>query len=373
MPTMTDTPPADPPPDAPAPDPDPDGPEELLAQLEPAMRAAVEAEVARARLAGPSTPGAPGHPLARFRSFGQYAAHVLERGHGDEVAFRALADQITTDNPGVVPPGWVREVFGIIDRAWPLVEHLRRPAPDNGMDVNWPYFDGNYSTLVGPQVTEKTPITSVKVSLKRGTEPLRTFAGGSDISYQLLTRSDPSYLDAYMRIMAIGYAWATGAALTASLQADATGSVTIDWATADDAAVRAAVFEASVEVAEASGSPATIVAAAKDVFVRLGGLLPPSAYGTQNVTGTAQASDLRVEVSGLQVVLDLALPPGKALVTNRESAAWFSDGPFTITAEDVEKLGRDVAVWGMGAPAAILPAGIVELGTAAGTTRSRSS
>jgi hypothetical protein len=374
VPEMPDTDTIDPPAPAPVRAPAPSA-GELLAELEPAMRAAVEAEVARARLAGPSHPGDPAHPLARFRSFGHYAQYVMANGHDEAGVYRALADQVTTANPGVIPPGWVKEVHGIISHAWPLLEHLRRPAPADGMDVNWPFYDGNYGALVGPQVTEKTPIVSAVVSLKRGTEALVTYAGGSDISYQLLTRSDPSYLDAYMRIMAIGYAWATGFALSTELDTSGTGSVTIDWATATDEQIRAAVFEASVAVFMATGLPASVIAAAEDVFVRLGGMLTPAAYGTQNVTGTAQASNLEVSVSGLRVALDLAVPAGKAIATNREAAAWFESGPQVATAEDVEKLGRNVAVWGLGAAAAILPAGIVIMsatGTTTATGRGRS-
>jgi hypothetical protein len=374
MPDTTDAPAVPAPTPAPAPatagSEVPDG-GALLQALEPAMRAAVEAEVARASMAT-STPGHPAHPLARFRSLGEYAAHVLAHGHSDEAVFRALADQLTTDNPGVVPPGWVNEVFGIIDHAWPLLEALRRPAPAEGLDVNWPYFDGSYAALVGVQLAQKTPITSVKVNLKRGTEPLQTFAGGSDIAYQLLLRSSPEYLDAYMRIMATGYAWATGATLSTTLATDGTGSVTVDWATADDAAIRKAVFAASAQVAAATGSPASVVAAAEDVFGALGGALPPAVYGTQNVAGTATASTLEVNVSGLRVVLDLALPVGTALATNRQAAAWFEAGPYVITAEDVEKLGRDVAIWGLGAPAVMAAAGVVTMSAlGAGTASSR--
>jgi hypothetical protein len=48
-------------------------------------------------------------------------------------------------------------------------------------------------------------------------------------------------------------------------------------------------------------------------------------------------------------------------VSNRLAATWFEDGPFSVAAEDVEKLGQNVAVWGMGNFAATNPAGIVQL------------
>ena len=52
----------------------------------------------------------PVHPLAQFRSYGEYSKAVLE---GFES--RALFDQVTGDNPGVMPPVWLQQVRGIID------------------------------------------------------------------------------------------------------------------------------------------------------------------------------------------------------------------------------------------------------------------
>jgi hypothetical protein len=132
-------------------------------------------------------------------------------------------------------------------------------------------------------------------------------------------------------------------------------------ADADD--VRAAFFAASALVQTATGSPASFALAATDVFGIIGGLagLYPSGYGTANVAGTADAASLRVDVSGLPVIHVPGMTAGRLLVSNGQAASWFEDGPLTVAAEDVEKLGQNVAVWGMGAFGAFLPAGIVEI------------
>ena len=46
------------------------------------------------------------------------------------------------------------------------------------MSVDWPYFNGDLSTIVGEQVTQKSEITSVRVDLLKGTRAIKTFAGG---------------------------------------------------------------------------------------------------------------------------------------------------------------------------------------------------
>ena len=365
--SMTDLPPDDAPdaPDAPEPEPDEARVPVLRTVPDERLRSMVGEEVARARLAHPSA-GAPVSPLARFRSFGEYARAALD----DTTLLRVLADQVTTTNPGVIPPGWVSEVFGIIDHSSPLVAALSRPAPPEGMDVNWPYFDGDLYALVGAQATEKTAITSVKVDLKRGTEPLATYAGGSDISYQLIRRSDPSYLDAYMRIMAAAYAAVVGRVFATDLIAGSAMHVLLDPATATVDQAAAAIFEASTDVARATGQPASIIAAGDAMFVALGKAALTVQAGV--APGTASAATLSVNYAGLSVVHDPALPTGTGIATNKTAASWFQDGPFTVNAEDVEKLGRNVAVWGMGATGVTLPNGVVEISAVAGDPSSTS-
>ena len=290
------------------------------------------------------------------------AAHVESHG----LMYRALADQITTNNPGVVPPGWLNTVYGIIDRGRPAIQVLggQRALPGEGMDVNFPYYAGDIKTLVGVQATQKTAITSVRVDLLKGTEAIETFAGGSDVSYQLLRRSSPSYREAYLRIMAAGYAAATESAFEAFLLAKATTTVEFNFTTATTAdLLAAALFAASGMVRTATGAPADAVIASSDQFAAWGGLAGfwPAAYGTTNTRGTAQASTLAVNVSGLTVTEGPYLPVKTVIVTNSEAAGWYGDGPFTVVAEDVEKLGQNIAVWGMGTGVATLPAGIVKL------------
>jgi hypothetical protein len=232
-----------------------------------------------------------------------------------------------------------------------------------GMELDWPYLDPalNLDTIVAKQATEKTQIASVKVKILKGSQPIDTYAGGSDVSYQTIRRSSPSYREAYIRILTIAYARATEAAFEAQLLAVA-GSSLVLTATATADQVRAFLFAASAIVSDTTGMPATADLVSPTEFARLGGLanLWPSAYGTANVAGTAQASTLTVNVSGLPIIRAPFLTGNTHLVLNGESARWHEDGPFPISAEDVAKLGQNVAIWGMGTGATVVPKGIVK-------------
>lgn len=336
-------------------------------------------EIARIRL--PQLAEA-AHPLAVFRSLHELADATWSssaRSVGDpwertelqvQIA-RAFADQITANNPGVMAPGWLTEVFGIVEHTRRLITAIgTRPLPAQGLEIDWPYFDGDLSALVAEQVTEKTQIQSVRVDLKKGQATIKTYAGGSDISYQLIRRSTPSYRDAYLRIMNAAYALRTELAASTALQAmantAAAGWVAYNPATPDPdmAILKAALFAASVVVESATGSPADVVLASTAQFVRMGGIVVNDANPVQNTTGTGNAAQLRLNVSGLPIEHARYLTGDTIIVTNRSAVAWSEDGPMTLAAPDVQKLGEDVAVWGMGALEITAPAGVVLLAAA---------
>lgn len=362
-------------PDTPPPDDDDENNDDDENEADETVGRAAVAELVRTEVARAAVPRGriQAHPLARFDRFVDAADASWHDPELGRTIGRALADQVTTNNPGVIPPGWIQEVRGIIDAGRPTITALgANPDTGEGMDINWPYFDGDLLALVGVQATEKTPITSVRVDLKKATQALATYAGGSDISYQLIRRSSPSYRDAYLRIMAAAYSAVTDKAATDQLVARGTGHVIYDPATdADGSAFRAAVFEASVAVKQATGQPASVVLAATDVFVGVGSAMTPAPVF--NVGGTADAATLSVDVSKLEVIHSPFLPAGTAEVTNKIAAAWDEDGPHTVTAEDVERLGQNVAVWGMGALAVFVPAGVVTLSATAPVARGRKS
>jgi hypothetical protein len=237
-------------------------------------------------------------------------------------------------------------------------------AGDTGLDIYWPYYNGDLTTLVGEQVAQKTDIVSVKVSFLRGQATLKTYAGGSDVSYQLQRRSSPSYLEAYNRLLQTSYALITEMTFDAALVAGAGATVVYDpaGADADGAVLKAALFSASAKVKKATGRPADAVLAAPDVFAALGGKawLQAPQYGTQNVPGTTSAATLRVNVSGLEVVEAPGMPAGEMVISNSDAARWYEDGPFLVSAEDVAKLGTDAAIWGMGITGITVPLGVVK-------------
>jgi hypothetical protein len=321
----------------------------------------LSALMARGPVGDESTP----HPLAQFRSLGDYMLAVYNGDADPALLQRAWADQTTADNPGIMAPSWSSEVHGIVDLGRRMITGTGGPASagESGMTLAWPYFDGDLYALVGLQATEKTDVTSVKVPLKKGSADLRTFAGGSDIALQVIERGDPSYLDAYGRIMAAAYGAVTDNAYVADLVALPAAYIAYTADTIIDK-----IIEASLEVEAATGQPPSVIGIGRDIFATVAGYKDGSKrplfpfIGASNADGTLGSAGLTLDVLGIPAVpVAGAAAAGKIVVTNGAAARWVEDGPRTITAADVARLGRDVAVYGFADTAAYAPAGVVVL------------
>jgi uncharacterized protein len=307
----------------------------------------------------------PQHPLAAYRSFGEYCKAV----YNGEVEARALADQVTANNAGVLPPSWALDVKGMVDLGRPVINAsggAENPGA-SGMEIAWPYITGNLLDIVEEQANEKGEVNSVRIDIAKGSANLDTFAAGSDISYQLLQRSSPSYLDAHNRRMIASYNAVTDRKFTNDLWVGGSNTNLYNLAgDTDGSDFREKVFVASMEVEDATGAPASVVLASTAVLTAIAGWSSffPAPTGVQNVSGTATASTLAVTVSGLPVIRAKWLdtdPDRHAIVMNGESARWVEDGPNLATAENVAQLGRDVAVYGYAATAVYVPSGYVRL------------
>lgn len=328
---------------------------ESLAQLRDSL-AAIEARAYTSE---------PQHPLAQFRTFGEYCHAVM---NGDFEA-RALFDQVPANNAGVLPPNWMLDVKRIVDLGRPAINAVGGPesAGENGLEMNWPYNTATLTDIVEAQANPKDEVNSVAIDLDKGTATLATYAAGSDIAYQLLQRSSPSYLDAHNRIMLASYNTVTDRAFTQQLWGGSSNTNVYDLsADTTGAQFREEVFLASMEVEDATGAPASVVLVSTALMQAIGGwsTFIPAPYSPNNVSGVATASTLQVEVSGLRVVRAKWLDTDAdrhAIVLNGAAARWIEDGPRLVTAENVAKLGTDVAIYGYGCTAVYAPAGVVRL------------
>ena len=315
----------------------------VLAQIE-GMK-----EETRARYELPAPTDAAVVPMGK----GDWASVVLRMMSGEKISqkeleLRVAAELITTDNLGVVPEQFLSEMIGIIDPSRPFLESTRKLAtPSAGMTFNVPVITTR--PTVGVQAAEKDELTSSLTSITDTSFTPTTIGGYGDISIQLLRRSDPSYLDLYVELLAEAYGVMaddravdallaasginTGAALNPSL-----GPLFGDaWANASAVSRRL--------------SPDTIWLSSDAVRRFINAFSSTTNQPLyQNLAGNfTAAGGAGGTISGLRPVHVPALDDESydVIVGPSRGFAWAEDGTFTLQVDVPALAGREVALVGM--------------------------
>jgi len=313
-------------------------------------------------------------PLAEYGTLGEMVYAAARTGASPEVrahAARAIARRALDDttfnsgaNAALANGNLVtQELQRLVNFGRPAITAFGGPRSMGdiaGLTLNWPYFDGTLADFVAAQSAEKAAIISASVDIKLATEAVLTYAGGSDISFQVIRRGQASILDMYARIWLAAWSAVTDAAFVTELE---TGSVTVDTGAIGSLTITTAtahLITASLAVQAATGTPAEFVLASTTMFSALANLIVPS---STQIAGASNADirGLRFALGNVPVIHVAGITAGKGIVSNSSAAAWFEDGPFLASDDDVEKLGRNVAYWSLGAGARFVPAGIVEI------------
>ena len=154
---------------------------------------------------------------------GQVAKAQLAASRGDSDArdlIAALQVATVAENTGMVPPNYLRDVIGIIDSSRPFIDSIERAAlPASGMKIFTPKLGTQATVAVTAEGAEYSS-TDTTVTFQEDT--VVKFAGAGVINQELLDRSDPSFLDLYIRELAASYAQKTDA-YAAQIAADGAG------------------------------------------------------------------------------------------------------------------------------------------------------
>ena len=180
------------------------------------LRRVVEAGVA------PSAPAAPGYSM--IRSIGEYAKGLVTGDQNAVELFRTYAAATSADTYSL--PGWVGFINNLIDLNRPSWNVWSRGVlPAAGLTVDYAKVTTN-GAAVGVQSTENTAISQGNIVIDNVTANVKTYAGQTQLSKQVVERSSTPYLDTAFQAMAIAYANTTNAAVVSALGAlDFTGKV----------------------------------------------------------------------------------------------------------------------------------------------------
>jgi HK97 family phage prohead protease len=240
---------------------------------------------------------------------GQYVHAQIKAQRGDADArdlVAALEVATVSENTGMVPPNYLRDIIGIIDDSRPFINSIERaPLPASGMKIFTPKL-GTQATVAVTAEGAEFDSTDTTVTFQE--DNVVKFAGANIINVELLDRSDPSFLDLLLRELAASYAQKTDAyaAQIAAQNAASSSGGSVYAAIADGIADSYEVmrFVPNRLLVAPSGGAASIDFSALLKEVDQDGRPLFAAAAPSNAAGLMTQGSTAGTVAGLSVVVD---------------------------------------------------------------------
>jgi hypothetical protein len=270
----------------------------------------------------------------------------------------ALAQDLTTDTPGLLPTPVLGPVFEDLNFVRPVVSAIGTRAMPNG----------NGKAFIRPTITQHTTaatqtegaaVSSQKMTIASNSVTRATVAGGVFISQQDIDFSDPSALESILRDLSGQYLIKTDDIAADALVAGATASGST-WTVnqTNPASLVTALYDAAREIQEDTNFTPTHIFASPDVWEKIGRQLDadsrpvfgyansPSLLGVNALGASSQLSYLGTNVMGLELVVDNNFAANTLLVVRAAGFECYENVRGIMTVEDPELLGRNFTYYG---------------------------
>jgi HK97 family phage major capsid protein len=287
---------------------------------------------------------------------GQYAHKMLAAQRGDRSAIdfvTAAGEATTTNNAGLIPVPFMREVIGVIDNSRPFVDSIeRRALPAAGMSFRIP------RRTVAPTVAETAELGTPSDTAMQVDDlevQVVKFSGQNRVSIELLERSDPSYLDEVLRNLAASYAQQTDlyAFTEGIVGCGASGGTGYVAAIADAISDSALVMRRDPDrLLVGSTQYANILKDVDDTGRPLFTATGPSVNAAGQINRSAGT------VMGLDLVKDYNIGATNILAYPSDYAAFYESGTAQVRVNVIDTMTVEIAVYGFVALANKYPTAI---------------
>ena len=286
------------------------------------------------------------------------AAYKQHQAKSQTAIQAALAQDLTTDTPGLLPTPVLGPVFEDLNFVRPVVTALGTRAMPNGNGKAFIRPTITQHTTAGTQ-TEGSAVSSQKMTIASNTVTRSTVAGGVFISQQDLDFTDPAALESILRDLSGQYMIKTDDIAADALVNAASASGSTWTVTANDpTSLISGLYEAAKDIQAATNFTPTHLFASPDVWQKLGAQLDgdkrpvfgytsgASLIGTNTIGSARELSYLGTNVMGLQLVVDNNFAAGTLLVVRAEGFECYENVRGIMSVEDPELLGRNFTYYG---------------------------
>jgi HK97 family phage major capsid protein len=333
----------------------------LMENEETAVEAAEEVAAPAVIQAAAPTRTAPRSPIVDGTSYLEHSIKAA-MGNDDSRQYVRAADESTTTNSGLTLAPHLQEFISTSIGGRPTIEAISQGAlPASGMSFTIPKLTQAPTVA---DVNEEgnpfgTPMTSDFLTVN-----VNKYAGASVVSWELIDRSSPEFLNELLREMNIAYAKATDVAVVSALLAGGTDATAVAGS-ADG--LQSFISTESAAAYAGSGNFARNLVANTTNWAAIMGYQDGSdrplynAAAPQNAAGQANGTSLVGNVLGTSLYVDPHMGSGAdegMILLAPEAATWY-ESPVRQVRVDVIGSGQiEVSVYGYGAIAVKKPLGI---------------
>lgn len=323
-------------------------------------------------------------PAIEARTAGEILKAIVS---GDESAIRAYdalhenreyTGGTTADS--VVKPAWVGDLSRIFDASSGVLADVFSTGtlPASGNSIEFAEVASN-TIDVREQANEGDDIAFGEVAITTRTAPVKTYAGGTQLTRQSIERSTVGVLNTSLEALAT----AAGARKKAVLRAAYNSLVASREAVANNGGVvvlgatlaagvaghwEDALIDAALKFETVDLAPEALIVSAP-VFKKLRSLTVSGErvfrVGEKNNSGALDLPGLRGDFAGIPVRLDSGASGDKAAFVNARAIRAYDSALISLTDDALVNLSKTFAVYRYGAVAAEIPAGVVPIKLAA--------
>ena len=270
----------------------------------------------------------------------------------------ALAQDLTTDTPGLLPTPVLGNIFLNYNAVRPVVSAIGTRAMPNGNGKSFIRPIITQHTATGVQ-TEGLEVTSQKMTLSSNTVTRQTVAGGVFISQQDIDFTDPAALNAILTDLQGQYLKETdNIAADACVTAKQTSGYTWTVTAGDPTTLMEALYGCAFNISNSTNLFATHLLCSVDVWQKLGGQLDdakrplfpaigaPGLIGQNTLGAGSAASWSGMNPLGLEIVVDGNFASSTMLVVHAPAIEFYEQQRGIMTVEDPALLGRNYSYYG---------------------------
>jgi HK97 family phage prohead protease len=270
----------------------------------------------------------------------------------------ALAQDLTTDTPGLLPQPVLGNVFLNYNFVRPVVSAIGTRAMPNGNGKAFTRPIITQHTLAEVQ-TEGSQVATQKMTLSANTVTRQTVAGGVFISQQDIDFTDPAALNAILTDLQGAYLKETdNIAADACNTAKQTSGFTWTVTAGDPTSLMAALYGCAFNISNSTNLFATHLLVSVDVWQKLGGQLDadkrplfpaigaPGLIGQNTLGAGSAASWSGMNPMGLEIVVDGNFASGTMLVVHAPAIEFYEQQRGIMRVQDPALLGENFSYYG---------------------------